>query len=183
MGFLNKLFGEKKSASAPSPVSEIARIISGGDAVVMKEIKDLTEDTKGYFAAHKDRYNERGIDAFDSGRSNELLWLGMVDILAGNHYVCERDCGDEKEDFVYFLGSLKGVSGEKLPLDPEELDEDGELEEWCGIISASWESAGYHVGCIDIESDSYVLFPAKTAELDELRGLAEQMGYRIADQK
>ena len=74
---------------------KIARLISYGDEAVLQEVSACTADPCAWFAAHQDRYEERGIL---SDEDLELIqWLGLVDILEEHGYTCERDWKDEKE--------------------------------------------------------------------------------------
>lgn len=175
------LFGKRKGNS--NPVMVISGIITCEDSLVMEEIKELVADTKAYFDTHREQYEERGIDEFDDMEENEACWLGMVDILEKNEYVCERDYKDEKEDFITFVSRLNGVKQASLSLNEDILDEEADVQKWCDVIDRNWEENGYCIAAIDIGSDSYVLFPAKLKELSRLNKNAEKAGYRICDAK
>ena len=156
-------------------VLEIAKLISSGDKAVLKDVSACTEDPIGWFTAHQDRYGERCILSSDDP---ELIqWLGLVDILEEHGWVCERDWKDELEDFSYFVQNLHGFQKLGLELDADWLDEDEDIPAWCGVLTEKWE--GVCVAAIDIDSDSYVLFPVASLQLAQLQKLAEEIGHCI----
>ena len=160
-------------------VLEIAKLISSGDEAVMADITACTGDPAAWFQTHEDRYRERGVTSADD---LELVqWLGLVDILEEHGWVCERDWKDELEDFSYFVQNLHGFQKLGLELDPDWLDEDGDISEWCGVLAEQWSAQGVRMAAIDIDSDSYVLFPASAGQLAALQTLAEEIGQDIQD--
>ena len=166
---------KKEPVPLGSPLTEIAQIISGGDEAVLQEVAACAQDPKGWFESHQERYGERSVDSSDD--PDLVQWLGLVDILEAHSWVCERDWKDELEDFLYFLQQLKGCQALQLTLDPDWFDEDDDISTWCGILSENWE--GVCVAAIDIDSDSYVLFPVAFPQLAQLQKLAEEIGHRI----
>ncbi len=162
------------------PILAIASAISAGDKQVMEEIKKCLEDTESYFQEHAERFEERGVDDLEDVEDiEEIQWLAMVDALEENGYVCERDWDDELEDFLHFLGNLKGVSSNGLSIEADWFDEGEGITEWCTVLDEKWEAAVFCVAAIDIDSDSYVLFPCASDQLDELSELAESVECRI----
>ena len=156
-------------------VLEIAKLISSGDEAVMADITACTGDPAAWFQTHEDRYRERGVTSADD---LELVqWLGLVDILEEHGWVCERDWKDELEDFSYFVQNLHGFQKLGLELDPDWLDEDEDIPAWCGVLTEKWE--GVCVAAIDIDSDSYVLFPATAPQFAQLQKLAGEIGHCI----
>ena len=156
---------------------EIGRIISDGDEAVLEELTACVTNPAAYFAAHAARYMERSIDS--AGEPDLIRWIGMVDILEEHNFVCERDWKDEKEDFAYFFGNLAGIKHFGLELDPGWLDEDGDIEQWCGILNEKWAPHQCCAGAINIDSDSFVLFPCPLSQLEQLKKLAEATDYSI----
>ena len=82
------LFGMFKATEPSSPESpkrepktpalmEIARIISNGDEVVLQAAASCVEDPQGWFQAHQDRYEARGVDS--AGDVDLVQWRGLVD--------------------------------------------------------------------------------------------------------
>ena len=157
---------------------EIARIISGGDEEVLQDVTSCAQDPKGWFAAHQERYEERGV-VDDPDDLDQVQWLGLVDILEERGWVCDRDWKDELEDFSYFLQNLKGFQALGLELDESWFDEDEDIPAWCTVLTEKWRSQEVRVAAININTDSYVLFPTTYAHLDELQKLAGKIGQCI----
>ncbi len=185
MGIFDRF--KKKEETTPAPpaerrpfgpgVAEIATLISTGDEAVSADISACTSDPVAWFQAHEDRYMERGVTSADD---LELVqWLGLVDILEEHGWVCERDWKDELEDFSYFVQNLHGFQQLGLELDPDWLDEDEDIPTWCGILTEKWSAQGVRMAAIDIDSDSYVLFPVSSARFAGLQKLAEGIGQHI----
>ena len=159
---------------------EIGKAISADDKVVAAEIEKCVKDTEAYFEENEERFEERGMEQEDMEEdAEEVRWIALVDILEVNGYVCERDWKDELEDFVQFVGNLKGTKSRELPIKFEWFDEDGDVAEWCKVLDEKWADKGVCVAAIDIESDSYVLFPYEVEELGKLCELAEALERRI----
>lgn len=170
---------EKEDMTAEVAIQTIAAIISGNDGSVLEKVKDCLRDTESYFKEYADTFFERGIEKFDELPLRELQRIAIVDILEENLYMCERDWKDELDDFLYFVGELKGTKRQTLPLKMEWFNDDGDISEWSAIIDDEWKSFGMCLAGIDIESDSYVLFPCKIDKLSELETLAKTVSYRI----
>ena len=154
---------------------EIAELISGGDKAVLEEVTACVTDTAGYFAAHQDRYMERGMDGGED--PGIIRWIGLVDILEARGHVCERDWKDEKEDFLYFLGKLSGMERLGLTVQEDWLFEDGDIPVWREIIDSQWKPRQCQVGMIGIDSDSYVLFACTLEDLARREKLAQVTDY------
>ncbi|MCI8428586.1 MAG: hypothetical protein HFJ03_13790 [Lachnospira sp.] len=165
--------------SVGSAIIELAKRISNEDKAVLDEVTFCVTDIKKYFNENIEQYDNRFIEQFEDEEEHTLCWLGMVDILEKNGYVCERDWKDEKEDFIYFVSELKGMSENGLILDENWLDEDDDITAWGEIIDEKWENDGFCLASIDIESDSFVLFPARVSDLETLDKLAKEAGFRI----
>lgn len=157
-------------------ILEIGKAISNGDKQVILEIEKCINDTSAYFLENEERFRERGMseEAFD-----DIRWIALVDILEQNGYVCERDWQDELTDFVYFVEKLKGVSSRKLSVDLNWFNGEGDISIWCKILDEKWARSGNCIAAIDIDSDSYVLFPYDSENLGKLSKLAEMLGRRI----
>lgn len=74
---------------------------------------------------------------------------------------------------------MKETKAQNLPLNAEWLNENGDISEWSAVIDTKWEQFGMCLAAIDIESDSYVLFPCKIDTLQELEALAKAISERI----
>ena len=123
------------------------------------------------------------IDRFDPERGTKFLtyavwWIRKfmqetVSIVTASDAVSL----DELEDFSYFVQNLHGFQKLGLELNPDWLDEDEDISAWCGVLTEKWE--GVCAAAIDIDSDSYVLFPTAAAQLADLQRLAGEIGHRI----
>ena len=71
------------------------------------------------------------------------------------------------------------VSETNLELKAEWLDEAGEVPTWCRMLDEKWAEHDYCVGCIDINSDSYVLFVSQRDNLEMLEALSLKVDQRI----
>lgn len=188
MGFFDRFMKKDvKLAVSPTPEKapvpfgpatvEIARVISGGDETVMEEIAACAENPKNWFEEHRERYQERSVDS--PSDLDLIVWLGLVDILENHGWVCERDWKDELEDFSYFLQNLHGFQQLGLDMNADWFNADGDIPAWCGVLTEKWAAQGVRVAAIDIDSDSYVLFPVSSAQFTALQTQAEKIGRSI----
>lgn len=159
-------------------LEQIAGIITGEDRLAMEEVRLCTREPQVYQQRYRSRYQERGIDIPDAS-GNDLQWLGLADILIEHGYAIERDWKDEKEDFVYFLSHLRPFAALGLSIREDELDEDDDIDAWCGILARQWCAEKVRVADFGIDSDSYVLFLIGEEQLSALQKLAEQIGQWI----
>lgn len=148
-------------------ILHISKIISHNDSEVINEINNLMNNKDVYI-----KNNEREID--ENCSANILFWLIMVDTLEKYNYVCERDWKDEFEDFMYFLSNLKTFD---ININNDIFNKDESIIEWCTIIDSKCEPKC--IGCIDIDSDSYVLFVSNNDEMNELKQLSAEISKRI----
>ena len=171
MTLLNKF--KKK----PDPIVEIDRIITQNDSEVISQAALCSTDAKKYFSENLISYENRGID----GTTDEstLKWIGLVDILINANYLCERDWKDEKPDFIFFLQNLNTTKALHLKIDEQQLDDSGDIPHWCDTLDTLWAQQGACIAAFDIDSDSYVLFPCKTTDLQALKQYAAQTNHRI----
>lgn len=156
---------------------KVVEIISNNDEAVVKQAKECVTDIEGYFNAHAKAYDERGIEEIEN--ENDTKWLGIVDILIEHSFACEVDYSVEVEDFLFALNETKRMADVEIVLDEDELDEEGEVTEWCHVIDQKLADQHYCLASMDIDSDSYVIFMIKTSEFDELVEITEAVGYRI----
>lgn len=148
-------------------IINISKVISHNDSEVINEINNLMNNKDNYI-----KNNERGID--ENCSTSILFWLIMVDTLEKYNYVCERDWKDEFEDFIYFISNLKTFN---LDINNDIFNKDESITEWCKIIDSKCEPKC--IGCIDIDSDSYVLFVSNNDEINELKRLAREISKKI----
>lgn len=164
-------------------IGKIGNLISGGDEKVLQELKECSAEPLEYFKKHREQYEERGLSAEeDAAECDEvyLQWLGMADCLLANNYVCELDWKCEKEDFLYFFSALKGMETYGMSIEADWFDEEGSIDEWCGIIDEKWKTKEMCVAALDIDSDSYVIFPVPVKDMEPLVHWACRLGWNIA---
>lgn len=148
-------------------ILHISKIISHNDSTVINEISNLMNNKDIYI-----KKSEREID--ENCSVNTLFWLIMVDTLKKYNYICERDWKDEFEDFIYFLSNLKNFD---IDINYDIFNKDESIIEWCKIIDSKYEPKC--IGCIDIDSDSYVLFVSNNDEINELKQLSAEISKKI----
>lgn len=148
-------------------ILHISKIISHNDSTVINEISNLMNNKDIYI-----KKSEREID--ENCSANTLFWLIMVDTLEKYNYICERDWKDEFEDFIYFLSNLKNFD---IDINYDIFNKDESIIEWCQIIDSKYEPKC--IGCIDIDSDSYVLFVSNNDEINELKQLSAEISKKI----
>lgn len=162
-------------------ITGIAREISGENPAVMGAIQDCVSDIKAYCREHSEQYKDRNAD-LASGELMILKWLGMTDILIRHGYAWELDWRCELEDFEFALQEiLKKNEDAGCPLKAlgdETLSEDDNITVWCTRFSKACPLSA--VGCIDIDSDSYVIFPTQKTVLDRFWQAAAQIGQKVA---
>lgn len=147
---------------------EIAQLLTSNQEI-LESLKVCFETPQTYFQEHADRYDERCIDAEDDEAT--LQWIGLADELLESGSFVELDWNTEREDFLYELESL--VKKYKLPLQEEWLKEDGDIPLWAQNLDQEWESRGFCLAAMDIDSDSYVLFPCQIKDLSSLITLSQ----------
>lgn len=174
--------GEPEIAD-PQPFYQIARQLSDNDAAVMSEMRFAGGwAASEYFAARKEQFMERGIQtmsqlaAFSSG---EIWLLGLVNVLIEQHYACELDWKEPIEEFAGMVSQLFVVRAEGLPVEQFGLFEDDDVEIWLERLNNAWQPLGFALLTIDINSDSYVLVPARLKFLSDIKAAALECGVRI----
>lgn len=161
--------------------SEISRTDSAeSDKEVMEAIHRCVGDIITYCNDHSEEFKDRCPHP-EQESATTLKWLGMVDILQKNGYAGELDWKCEFEDFTFSLQEImkkkKGYECLLQSLKDGTFDEDEDITVWCTQLNEVCQP--YAIGCIDIDSDSYVIFPTQKTILDHLKQAAEQIGQRI----
>lgn len=160
-----------------NPILEIASIISNKDKEVIDKLSSCLLDTKRYFQENISFYQDRGI--YEITEISKIKWIALVEILQEHNYVCERDWKDELEDFLYFSNRLNQMQANNLILKEEWFNPDDDISIWCEIIDENWSNIDMCMASIDIDSDSYVLFPSTTKDLNRLKNIANSINQRI----
>ena len=163
---------------------EIAKLISKGDKFVEKAVQKCVSDMDAYYDEHEEDFEERWLDREaieeDEVEEDELQWIAMVDILINHVYCCELDWKCYNEDFVECLKELHGMERYDLSMEEDWLEEEADIREGCSVLDEKWKEKGVCIAALDIDSDSYVIFPILESELDKLMELAEEVDGRIA---
>lgn len=175
---LNKTNAQPLSADhLNNDLLEIVKIVSSNDAEIMESAKQCAENTADYYNDHIDDYQNRWL--LYEEETSFLKWIGCIDLLLNNNYVCECDWKEEAGEFVYAISSLQGIASLSLEIDNKWFDEEQSIPYWCETLDEKWKKSNCVMAAFDINSDSYVMFPCKKDELEILSSLARQFGYRI----
>lgn len=164
------------------PLLEIAMCISQEDGAVIKAVEQCLSDMDAYFAEHVEDFEDRGFEEeeLEEVDQQELQWIALADSLINYVYCCELDWKCDKEEFADCVKELQGMEIYDLTLEEDWLEEDADVTEWCAVLDEKWLEKGFCMAALDIDSDSYVIFPLLESDLEKLMELAEQIGGRIA---
>ena len=132
------------------------------------------ESPKAYFKQYAERYDERGIG--EEVNEATIKWLAIADELLAVNIVIELDWKTDKDEFLYQLEPL--AAKQTLDLEENWFDEDDILT-WCKILDEGWAGHDFCLACMDINSDSYVLFICQRAILGELVVLSKKINQRF----
>ena len=87
---------------------------------------------------------------------------------------------DWKEGFEEFTAQMKNLADKNnLELQENRLNSGGNIPDWCEILDEEWNSQGFCVGAMDIDSDSYVMFVCRRETLENLMGLGKKVNQRF----
>lgn len=142
---------------------------------LMAAMNSCLNSPQQYFNNHQDRYEERGFEEEED--ENTIIWFAMVDEMIEGQTAVELDWKTDREEFAEQMQEL--VRETNLELKAEWLDEAGEVPTWCRTLDEKWAEHDYCVGCIDINSDSYVLFVSQRDNLEMLEALSLKVDQRI----
>lgn len=153
---------------------EITQLLTD-DREVRSRLTSCFESPRAYFKQYADRYDERGIS--EEVDEATIKWLAIADELLAVDAVIELDWKTGKGEFLYQLTPLAA----KQTLDFEEnwFDEDDEIPTWCKILDEKWAGHDFCLACMDINSDSYVLFICKRDILEKLVTLSHTINQRF----
>lgn len=140
----------------------------------LKKVESLVNDPLGYYDENIDKYEERGME---NDNIDDILWIGLVDILIEDEIVFEFDNSVEYEDFKYYMSVID--KDNILELDADVYDADETICEWLTISQKQANDKKASVGGIDIDSDSYCVFVSAKSKFDKLSELAQLIGRRI----
>ena len=182
---------------------KIAQLISNN---VIIEVEECIDDIQKYVATHLEEYEDRSMTLEDDSEE-DLQWLGMVNCLIRNNYVYETDDNVQITEFGWELKNLCGFKEYGLSLDSKFLDvdygvdrydineddeevfdydeeedfiEDDNIIGWCKYLDNKWADENVCIGMININSDSYIIFPIDCDVLEELEDLADSIDRHIS---
>lgn len=185
---------------------KIAQLISNNDSDVIIEVEECIDDIQKYVATHLEEYEDRSMTLEDDSEE-DLQWLGMVNCLIRNNYVYETDDNVQITEFGWELKNLCGFKEYGLSLDNKFLDvdygvdkydineddedvfdydeeedfiEDDNIIGWCKYLDNKWADENVCIGMININSDSYIIFPIDCDVLEELEDLADSIDRHIS---
>lgn len=167
-----------KRAASRYTLYDITDRIAPGDPSVRHHIGELMKNPLRYYFDHYDPADTMLDENEDADR---IQWICMAWILIENGYAFEADSDmePEREDFARWICALQGAKKHDLTIDPEALEEEPYIPDWCSGVDEQWKEKGFCLGLIDIDSETYVLFPCTPGELEELSGIASDMEYHI----
>lgn len=156
---------------------EIVRIVSFNNTGILKSAQDCVDNTMEYYKDHMADYEERGMSGED--KISFLQWIGCIDLLIRENYVCECDWKEEKEEFISKISLLHGIDLLSLNTDSKWFKDKQGVPQWCKKIDKKWAKSNCVIAAFDIDSDSYVMFPCTITDIGVLAALADKFGYRI----
>lgn len=107
-------------------------------------------------------------------KSDDYLWLGMIDLLIQHGFAFEMDWKDDYETAQEVLNRLfiKNNLNYELKLD---LEQDTELDLFFALVNKELEKQGnYRIYSLDIDSDSYVSALGKPTLFLDIKNVLDQ---------
>lgn len=154
----------------------IAECIGQKNQEVISALKLCLQYPESYKPIYFDGYRGYMNDEINEG---ELQWFALEDILSKSNYVCELDYKCELDDFLYNLCKLKGMETYHVTTAGIVFNQSDCIADWCAELDRAWSSQGICIASMDMESDSYVIFPTTVSELAHLKKVAERIGKVI----
>ncbi|TQR39924.1 DUF6630 family protein [Paenibacillus popilliae] len=158
----------------------VQRLSCDVEELIYSEVSLAIEKPEAYFEKFKDRLDERGIDS----PIDQLAWFSLVDALLDHDLAFEIDW---KESGLYLCDVVDELlDRKKMACISWEEFEDGEFDElptsqYLNEISKKLKDKGISLACLDMESDCYVLITVPSTDINEIKELAREAGYRIQD--
>ncbi|MDM5248705.1 MULTISPECIES: DUF6630 family protein [unclassified Lysinibacillus] len=147
---------------------------------ILSEVSLAIEKPETYFEKFEDRLDERGIES----PIDELAWISLVDALLDEDLAFEIDW---KVTGVYICDVVDELlDRKKMACISWEEFEDGEFDglptpQYLNEVSKKLMEQGISLACLDIECDCYVLVTVPSSDIDEIKKLAQEAGYKIQD--
>lgn len=161
---------------------KIARILSFNDREILKKLELILEDFNSYLRNDINfRYIDDEINNLSDREKIELKVVAMVWLLSESGYICYLDWKCELEDFQMISHVMKkiGIDKNLCNIENLNLDEDDDIEIWSEEFNKVFSKKDIFIGNIDINSDSYSLFPINRKNLEKLRELGNRINMKI----
>lgn len=158
----------------------VQKLSCDAEEQIFSEVSLAIENPEAYFEKFEDRLDERGIDS----PIEQLAWISLVDALLDQDLAYEIDW---KETGLYICDVVDELlDRKKMECVSWEKFEDGEFDElptseFLNEVSKKLKEKGISLACLDIESDCYVLITVPSSDIDEIKKLAQEAGYKIQD--
>ena len=161
---------------------KIAGILSFNDRAVIKKLEIIFEDFRNYLREDSNfRYIDDEIKALSDKEKIELKVMALVLLLSEMGYICYLDWKCELDDFAMLSDAMKkaGIDENIYSIEDLNLDEDDDIEIWCEKFNREFAKKDVLVGNIDINSDSYSIFPITKQKLNQVRELGKKIDLKI----
>lgn len=159
---------------------EIAENLLYQDETALCEANKCIFNLPEYVQEYKNDYSKRLIET--NADKDTLKWIGVTDCIIRNNYAVELDYKCEKADFLDAIKKLKCTEKLNITITPAMenlIAEDGNICDWSSYLDSVWADNGICIGAIDIDSDSYVIFPIRVEKLNKVSALANSIKHRI----
>ena len=154
--------------------NEIVSLLTDNQTAISK-LARCFDSPKTYFDENAERYDERCIEADEE--KDKIVWIAIVDELTESGDVIELDW---KEGFEEFIAQMKNLAdNNNLDLQENRLNKGVNIPAWCEILDEEWNSQGFCVGAMDIDSDSFVMFVCGRETLENLMALGKKVNQRF----
>lgn len=171
---------EEEDEFADHPLYKIAESITNGNPFIMMDVEEWLKDGVTYYGEHEEQYEERGIEEEEcEDDSMEVCWIGLVDSLIENEYAIEVDWNENAKTLADELAKDRAIKRDSSLLNKGWFSEEDSVADGCSILNKKWRGKGMCLGVMDIDSDSYVIFPCKIKVLEDLKQWAKEIGCCI----
>lgn len=179
MGIFNFLNKKKPDDDFDICLLRIFEILSRNDEAVMGEVRECISDTPTYFAEHQGDFDERGME-YSFGGEKWIRVIAAVDAMEKFGYAAELDHKEDAEEFASALTGILSANYIEFSLKNINFDPQKNIPDWVAQFNEYAGQSGITVMFIDIDSDSYVLCAAQTADYAEAAEIASQIGLGIS---
>lgn len=176
MGLFDKLFGKGSKKSPYSYIAEIAELTAPGSGI-SEVLSGSFAEPYEYFIKVEYRFDARGL-VIGMVDNETMFWISLVDELISENYAFEAENEWKLEKFTEKLGRLKSYDMIRDAVSSAELDENGNIEKWCGDINRALDGKA----CLcrfDINSDSFPLVIVSGDVLPQIQKLASDNKRKI----